>query len=48
MDPGEYTVEVTSLSPEATEKDVHDFFAFCGKIEHVEIVRLCQIVFLVG
>lgn len=43
MDPGGYTVEVTSLSPEATEKDVHDFFAFCGKIEHVEIVRAGEI-----
>lgn len=34
-----YTVEVTSLSPIATEKDVYDFFAFSGTIEHVEIVR---------
>ncbi|KAL8111956.1 binding partner of ACD11 1 isoform X2 [Apium graveolens] len=39
MDSRSYTVEVTSLSPVATEKDVHDFFAFCGKIEHVEIIR---------
>ncbi|GAA0167808.1 RNA splicing factor [Lithospermum erythrorhizon] len=39
MNPGGYTIEVTSLSPNATEKDVHDFFAFCGKIDHVEIVR---------
>ncbi|KAK6922043.1 RNA recognition motif domain [Dillenia turbinata] len=39
MNPGGYTVEVTSLSPKATEKDVFDFFAFCGEIEHVEIVR---------
>ncbi|KAM7487411.1 hypothetical protein LguiB_024895 [Lonicera macranthoides] len=39
MNPGGYTVEVTSLSPKATEKDVSDFFAFCGKIEHVEIIR---------
>lgn len=45
MDSRLYTVEVTSLSPVATEKDVHDFFAFCGKIEHVEIIRLCQIFF---
>ncbi|XP_022776901.1 binding partner of ACD11 1 [Durio zibethinus] len=34
-----YTVEVTGLSPKATEKDVYDFFAFSGTIEHVEIVR---------
>ncbi|MCL7047068.1 hypothetical protein MKW94_000056 [Papaver nudicaule] len=36
---GGYTVEVTSLSPNATEKDVHEFFAFSGEIEQVEIVR---------
>ncbi|XP_075524395.1 binding partner of ACD11 1-like [Primulina tabacum] len=34
-----YIVEVSSLSPKVTEKDVYDFFAFCGAIEHVEIVR---------
>ncbi|KAL6562537.1 hypothetical protein OROGR_003544 [Orobanche gracilis] len=34
-----YTAEVTSLSPNTTEKDVNDFFSFCGAIEHVEIVR---------
>ncbi|KAJ7943501.1 Binding partner of ACD11 1 [Quillaja saponaria] len=39
MTPGGYTVEVTGLSPKATEKDVYDFFAFSGAIEHVEIVR---------
>ncbi|KAF3444775.1 hypothetical protein FNV43_RR14468 [Rhamnella rubrinervis] len=39
MYPGGYTAEVTSLSPKATEKDVHDFFAYCGTIEHVEIIR---------
>nr|DAD31198.1 TPA_asm: hypothetical protein HUJ06_010049 [Nelumbo nucifera] len=39
MDPSGYTVEVTSLSPNATEKDVYDFFAFSGTVEHVEIVR---------
>ncbi|GFP86174.1 protein vip1 [Phtheirospermum japonicum] len=39
MSPSGYTAEVTSLSPNATEKDVNDFFAFCGAIEHVEIVR---------
>ncbi|KAL6513863.1 hypothetical protein OROHE_019319 [Orobanche hederae] len=39
MSPSGYTAEVTSLSPNTTEKDVNDFFAFCGAIEHVEIVR---------
>ncbi|XP_057777144.1 binding partner of ACD11 1 [Salvia miltiorrhiza] len=39
MSPSDYTAEVTSLSSKATEKDVFDFFAFCGAIEHVEIVR---------
>lgn len=34
-----YTVEVTNLSPNATEKDVQDFFSFSGTIEHIEIVR---------
>ncbi|XP_031477349.1 binding partner of ACD11 1-like isoform X2 [Nymphaea colorata] len=34
-----FAVEVTNLSPEATEKDLYDFFALCGKIEHVEIIR---------
>ncbi|KAL5553884.1 hypothetical protein UlMin_041285 [Ulmus minor] len=39
MNSGGYAVEVTGLSPKATEKDVHDFFAFSGAIEHVEIIR---------
>ncbi|KAE9605512.1 hypothetical protein Lal_00024987 [Lupinus albus] len=39
MSSGGYSVEVTGLSSKATEKDVHDFFAFSGIIEHVEIVR---------
>ncbi|XP_022151229.1 binding partner of ACD11 1 [Momordica charantia] len=39
MNPGGYTVEVTGLSPKATEKNVFDFFAFSGAIELVEIVR---------
>ncbi|VFQ93100.1 unnamed protein product [Cuscuta campestris] len=39
MNPGGYTAEVIGLSPLATEKDVSDFFALCGKIDHVEIVR---------
>lgn len=39
MNPDGYTVEVTGLSPKATEKDVLDFFAFSGAIELVEIVR---------
>ncbi|MBA0613294.1 hypothetical protein Godav_013754 [Gossypium davidsonii] len=34
-----YTVEVTGLPTNATEKDVYDFFAFSGTIERVEIVR---------
>ncbi|TYJ42838.1 hypothetical protein E1A91_A03G113900v1 [Gossypium mustelinum] len=34
-----YTVEVTGLPTKATEKDVYDFFAFSGTIEHVELVR---------
>ncbi|XP_031386327.1 binding partner of ACD11 1 isoform X2 [Punica granatum] len=36
---GGYAVEVTSLSPKATESDLYDFFAFSGAIEHLEIVR---------
>lgn len=36
---GGYTIEVTGLSPEATDKDVFDFFAFSGAIDHVEIIR---------
>ncbi|KAF8408076.1 hypothetical protein HHK36_007217 [Tetracentron sinense] len=39
MSPTGYTVEVTSLSSKATEKDVHDFFSFSGTIEHIEIIR---------
>uniref|UniRef100_A0A2P2L1I5 Uncharacterized protein MANES_15G177100 n=2 Tax=Rhizophora mucronata TaxID=61149 RepID=A0A2P2L1I5_RHIMU len=39
MCPGGYTIEVTSLSPKATEEDVYDFFAHCGAIQHVEIIR---------
>ncbi|KAK7307123.1 hypothetical protein VNO77_39910 [Canavalia gladiata] len=39
MNSGGYTVEVTGLSPKATDKDVRDFFAFSGAIEHVEIIR---------
>lgn len=37
-----FTAEVTSLSPSATEKDVHDFFSFCGAVQHVEIIRYNQ------
>ncbi|KAL4639394.1 hypothetical protein ACB092_03G214500 [Castanea dentata] len=36
---GGYTIEVSGLSPEATDKDVFDFFAFSGAIDHVEIIR---------
>ncbi|GLT36950.1 hypothetical protein SLA2020_112950 [Shorea laevis] len=39
MNQSGYTVEVTGLSPKATEKDVFDFFAFSGTIERVEIIR---------
>ncbi|KAK4423757.1 Binding partner of ACD11 1 [Sesamum alatum] len=39
MNPTGYTVEITNLSPAATEKDVSEFFAFCGAIQLVEIVR---------
>lgn len=39
MYPGGYTAEVTCLSPRATVEDVYDFFAHCGPIEHVEIIR---------
>ncbi|XP_022891255.1 binding partner of ACD11 1-like isoform X2 [Olea europaea var. sylvestris] len=39
MSPSGYIAEVTCLSPNATEKNVHDFFAFCGAIEHIDIVR---------
>ncbi|XP_077224299.1 binding partner of ACD11 1-like [Tasmannia lanceolata] len=34
-----HTVEVTNLSPNATEKDVHDFFAFSGAIDYIEFIR---------
>lgn len=34
-----YTIEVTGLSPKATEKDLYEFFSFSGAIDHVEIVR---------
>ncbi|CAN0857691.1 Binding partner of ACD11 1 [Linum grandiflorum] len=39
MYPGGYIVEVSSLSHKATENDVRDFFAHCGAIEHIEIMR---------
>ncbi|KAL6187673.1 hypothetical protein ACLB2K_039069 [Fragaria x ananassa] len=39
MNHGGYAVEVTGLSPRATERDVYDFFSFSGSIESVEIVR---------
>ncbi|KAM7269559.1 hypothetical protein ACFE04_025056 [Oxalis oulophora] len=34
-----YTVQITGLSPNASEEDLCNFFAFSGKIQHVEIVR---------
>ncbi|XP_050375214.1 binding partner of ACD11 1 [Argentina anserina] len=39
MSRGGFAVEVTGLSPRATERDVYDFFSFSGSIETVEIVR---------
>lgn len=39
MSPSGYIIEVTNLSPNASEKDVMDFFSFCGAIEDVETVR---------
>ncbi|KAK9116823.1 hypothetical protein Sjap_015770 [Stephania japonica] len=39
MSPGGYVVEVTGLSPNVTEKDLHDFFSFSGAIDHIEIIR---------
>ncbi|EXC20607.1 Protein vip1 [Morus notabilis] len=36
---GGYTAEVTCLSPNATEKDIYDFFTHCGAVENVEIIR---------
>ncbi|VVA96101.1 unnamed protein product [Arabis nemorensis] len=37
MHPCGYIAEVTNLSPQATEKDVHSFFSHCGIVELVEI-----------
>lgn len=34
-----YAVEVSNLSPRATERDLYDFFSFSGAIEHIEIIR---------
>lgn len=34
-----YIVEVSNLSPNATERDLYDFFSFSGVIEHIEIIR---------
>ncbi|KAK4841513.1 hypothetical protein QYF36_005690 [Acer negundo] len=39
MNQGGHAIEVTGLSPKATEKDLYDFFSFSGAIEHVDIVR---------
>lgn len=36
---GGYVAEVVGLSPNATEKDVHEFFSYCGDLERVEIIR---------
>ncbi|CAE5965788.1 unnamed protein product [Arabidopsis arenosa] len=37
MYPCGYVAQVTNLSPQATEKDVHRFFSHCGIVELVEI-----------
>lgn len=34
-----YTIKVKNISKSATEKAVLDFFAFCGKIERLEMTR---------
>nr|GMC95206.1 binding partner of ACD11 1-like isoform X1 [Ipomoea batatas] len=39
-----YTVEVTGLSPNASDKEVYEFFSYCGEIEHLEIIRLSDYV----
>lgn len=36
---GGYVAEVVGLSPNATEKDIHEFFSHCGDPVHVEIIR---------
>lgn len=36
---GGYVAEVVGLSPNATEKDVREFFSHCGDLERVEIIR---------
>ncbi|GFQ08292.1 protein vip1 [Phtheirospermum japonicum] len=39
MSPDGYTIEITNLSPNATKKEIYEFFAFCGAIQRVEIIR---------
>nr|GMC88148.1 binding partner of ACD11 1 [Ipomoea batatas] len=41
--PGGYTAEVTNLSPIATEKELHHFFALCGKIDRIQILRASEV-----
>ncbi|KAK9194809.1 hypothetical protein WN944_005516 [Citrus x changshan-huyou] len=36
---GGYVAEVVGLSPNATEKDIHEFFSHCGDPVHAEIIR---------
>jgi len=45
MYPGGYTAEITNLSPRSTEKDVYDFFAHCGAVEYIEIIRFLSIMY---
>ncbi|XP_051148248.1 binding partner of ACD11 1 isoform X2 [Andrographis paniculata] len=42
MTPSGHRVEVKNLSHNATEKDLYDFFSFCGAIQHVEIIRAAE------
>ncbi|EPS67080.1 hypothetical protein M569_07695, partial [Genlisea aurea] len=39
MSPSGYIAEITCLSPKATEADLRNFFALCGEIADVEIIR---------
>lgn len=46
MNAAGYAVEITNLSVNVTEKDVYDFFAFCGAIQHVDIIRYSPFIIL--
>ncbi|XP_010550270.1 PREDICTED: binding partner of ACD11 1 [Tarenaya hassleriana] len=34
-----YIAEVTNLSPKATEKELLDFFSYCGLVDHLDLIR---------